>query len=78
MYLTPSGVGWPAGGAAQGISVAAFTAEYRITPSNRSLGYCWRRAARPEVNHAGGGGCNMLVEEDNYGRGSNVWWKWRY
>jgi hypothetical protein len=65
MYLTPSGVGWPAGGAAQGISVAAFTAEYRMTPSKRSLGYCWRRAARPEVNHDGGEGCNMLVEEDN-------------
>jgi len=56
MYLIPSGVGWPAGGAAQGISVAAFTAEYLITPSNRSLGYCRRRSVRPEVSHPGGAG----------------------
>jgi len=52
----PSGVGWPWGGAATGISVAELTGEYRITPSNRSFGYWVRRAFRPEVNHAGGGG----------------------
>lgn len=39
MYFIPSGVGWPCGGAATGISVAVETGEYRITPSKRSLGY---------------------------------------
>jgi hypothetical protein len=52
----PSGVGCPAGGAGQGISVVEFTAEYRITPSKRSEGYWMRRAVRPSVSQAGGGG----------------------
>jgi hypothetical protein len=32
-----------------------------MTPSKRSLGYCFRRSARPEVSQDGGAGCSMLV-----------------
>lgn len=55
IHLTSSG-DVPGAGAGQGISVAVLTAVYRITPSNRSPGYCVRRPLRPAVSHEGGGG----------------------
>jgi hypothetical protein len=34
-----------------------------MTPSKRSLGYCFRRSARPEVSQDGGAGCRVLIGE---------------
>jgi hypothetical protein len=33
-----------------------------MTPSKRSLGYCFKRSARPEVSQVGGAGWILLVD----------------